>query len=481
MGFEKLEVVRPLSIDFHDKKYVTMNAKQYDKFSRYILISCYDQGDFFFVNKYYDAAYIRYRKADDLGVFNRCKVTDDGKIFVELTEQMLATVGTCYADLVILRKSPEIVKLDDLFDFASSDDGSGTVTLYPSDFIRMEANYDGDMYVEIKDLGEIITEGRYAILSTMTFCINVSETAFDNAEIESSYEFEALNDLLIKSTEDYTSVMTACKISEEAARLSEYESNISEENAKISEINAKTSEENAKISEENAKVSENNSKISEENSKTSENNIEILKEDIEVLNEKINTSANIATTKSEEASQYATNAYNSANAASEKATESFNSALLSQSYAIGGANVRENEDIDNAQYYYSQTKNISNSIDGSLKPMGTIEFSELQLVPKDTSYMYHISNNFVTDDTFKCGAGISCPAGTNVYYTADGYWDCFVTQTLIVTDDGDGIVEVRHSYESITTNEERDKLYQIIADLQNRIKALEEQIVLGIT
>ena len=57
--------------------------------------------------------------------------------------------------------------------------------------------------------------------------------------------------------------------------------------------------------------------------------------------------------------------------------------------------------------------------------MGTISFSELANVEKATGFMYNMSTDFVTDDTFREGAGKFYTAGTNVYYTANGQWDCF--------------------------------------------------------
>ena len=59
--------------------------------------------------------------------------------------------------------------------------------------------------------------------------------------------------------------------------------------------------------------------------------------------------------------------------------------------------------------------------------MGTITFAELSELAqemKKSGYMYNISDSFTTDDSFKDGPSYVYPAGTNVYYTADGYWDC---------------------------------------------------------
>ena len=310
--------------------------------------------------------------------------------------------------------------------------------------------------VEISEnTGKLIIDDNSSIVSTMTFCINVLETPFDNTEIESSYEYNALNDLMIKATEDYSYVMKACKISEDNAKESEI-------NAKASEEASSASENNAKISEQNAKNSETKAAISEQNALTYQNN----------------------------ALDSATKAANDAAISDENVKITFdnvevteNNVLLSKSYAIGETDIRENEDFDNAKYYCSEAKAIRNSLDGSFAPMGTIEFSQLQSVPKDTGYVYHINDAFVTDDTFKCGAGVNCPSGTNVYYTSDGYWDYFVYKDLTgdmkVTDDDDGnvVIEFRPNNSAV---DNYDMLNQMVEELQGRIAELENQTVLGI-
>ena len=65
--------------------------------------------------------------------------------------------------------------------------------------------------------------------------------------------------------------------------------------------------------------------------------------------------------------------------------------------------------------------------------MGTISYSELATLKADgsvkTGYFYNISDSFTTDATFngfEDKGAIAYEAGTNVYYTADGYWDCLV-------------------------------------------------------
>lgn len=97
-------------------------------------------------------------------------------------------------------------------------------------------------------------------------------------------------------------------------------------------------------------------------------------------------------------------------------------AILSKSYAVGGTGTRENEDIDNAKYYYEQAKHISQGGNG-LVPLGTIAFENLPTEDIQTNAMYNISNDFTSDERFLDGGGILYGKGSNVFYTVDGKWD----------------------------------------------------------
>lgn len=407
-----LQSITNINIDFYDKKYILINAKQFDKNSRFLSVTCYNHGELYPLNEGEHSAYIRYRKADNNSVFNFCEIDRKGKIIVELTEQMLAVDGVCYADLVVVN--------------------------------------EGGAKVDTQT-GEIIGIENASILSTMPFHIDVTGVAVANSDIESSYEFDGLNTALEKAEAEYTEVilaskswavgdtgirdgentdnakyyskqssnsasaantsalnaaeservagehkdtaiecsgnaytyMTNAKSYMDSASNSEINAANSANAAAVSEGNAKTSEENAKTSEDNAYSSETSAKKSEANSKTSETNAKTSE----------------------------TNALNSANRA--------------QSYAVGGTGTRGNEDYDNAHYYYELTKNIVIGLDSGFIPQGTVSFSELASVEKATGYVYNISDDFVTNESFREGAGKSYTAGTNVYYTANGQWDCF--------------------------------------------------------
>ena len=315
---------------------------------------------------------MRYRKADNYGVFNNCDINNSGKIIVKLTEQMLAADGICYADLVIVNK--------------------GEVEVNPN----------------TGEINELIANA--SVLSTMTFCIDVSEVPVANSDVESTHEFILLNENLERYWADFEDVMKTSKSwavgdtgirdgenidnsmyyakqssnSASAANKSELNAANSEElaenhmhdalsykndantymtNAKTYMDNANESEANAKTSEINAAASETNAASSETNAANSEANALIYKEIVENINDSI----------------------------------------------VGSINTL-----------------ASNGTVGSFIFMGKITFEELILLSDDEKaigYVYCVTNDFTTDDTFVNGDGLSYTAGTNVQYTVDG-WNC---------------------------------------------------------
>ena len=124
------------------------------------------------------------------------------------------------------------------------------------------------------------------------------------------------------------------------------------------------------------------------------------------------TSMSTANTKASEAAQSATSAVNSASTATSKAAAASTSA----------SNAATSE--ANAKKYYEQAKAISESFSGALRPMGTVTFANLPAVSSASAGdMYNISDEFVTTSDFVEGAGITEPAGSNVYKTVAGKWD----------------------------------------------------------
>lgn len=98
------------------------------------------------------------------------------------------------------------------------------------------------------------------------------------------------------------------------------------------------------------------------------------------------------------------------------------SATAAKSYCHGGTKTRENEDTDNAEYYYRQAKQISQSLNGII-PQGTVAFADLPTEGMAYGYMYNISDEFVSDERFNDGGGVYYGPGNNVIWISGDLWD----------------------------------------------------------
>lgn len=165
------------------------------------------------------------------------------------------------------------------------------------------------------------------------------------------------------------------------------EASTAADNAKISETNAQTSAQSAQSYSESAKNSEANAKSSENNSLLNAQNSQ--------------TSAASAKECEEEAEKYSE---------------------TSKSYAVGGTGSRDNEDADNAKYYYEQTKQVSQGLNGII-PLGTVTFANLPTSGMEYGHMYNISDEFVSDERFNDGGGVYYGPGNNVIWISGDLWD----------------------------------------------------------
>ena len=390
-----LQITTKINVDFYDKKYIMINAKQYDGSSRWISITCYDNGHLFNLSASKHTAYIRCRKSNGYDVFNVCRINHRGEVLVELTEQMLASDGICYVDLMIVNKGSAIVNVD---------------------------------------TGEIITVDDSAIISTMAFCINVYETVVDNSLIESSYEYDALNDALQRAEADYTEVIQLAK-SYAMGNANNIRENEDSDNSKYySQLSRSYAIGDAKGVRANEDA-DNSKYYSQLSSKSAE--------DADISKTNAAESANSAIDSAESASESAKSASESATIAVESkdiakdymdAAQDNMAAILNNAARASESATNASESETKAQEYYLQVKEITTGLSGAFNPKGTITFAELTTLLANGELqagdLYHISDNFVTNESFKRGANIECAAGTNVYYTSEGYFDFFAGATV---------------------------------------------------
>lgn len=218
-----------ITLDFYNKNIVSVPAKQYDNQSRYIEISCTENGKAFLADKNTMSAYIRYRKPDGLGCFNECEITDEGNILVELTEQMLSVQGKAEADIMLLEKV-----------FTSEEK--------PTD---------------IEDIYEI----HAPVISVMSFYVNIAPTALNHAQIESSYEFNALSNAL--SQIDYNNK----KVEALDKELTENENERkTAETARVNAENSRKSAETERINNENTRKTNETVRQSNETTRQTQEN-----------------------------------------------------------------------------------------------------------------------------------------------------------------------------------------------------------------
>ena len=192
--------------------------------------------------------------------------------------------------------------------------------------------------------------------------------------------------------------------------------------------------------------------------------------------------ADTAITQADKAKISADNAKTSEDATKAFADSTKEFATIARSYTNGDTNTREGEITDCARYYYEQLKQISEGLNGALLPMGTIPFAQLINQTKVSGYMYNISDDFISDTTFKDGGNITYPAGTNIYYTADGFWDC-LTASLLYGIKGNAETAFRKGFVNITPENigtySKVEIDAIIIALTNRVKILEDIIESG--
>lgn len=364
-----LQITKKITLDFQNKNIVSINAKQYDKESRYIEITVINQGSLYALDKNSVSAFIRLRKPDSLGVFNSCQITNQGKILVELSEQCLSSPGKANADIVLIEKV-----------FSNGE-------------------------VSIDDINKLNSP----ILSTMNFIINITPTALENSIIESSYEFNALNEALSQIDYNNKKVETLDKTL------------TNNENQRIQNENARKTNETNRVSAENKRQIDTADAIKKANEATSKTNAVIDKANDFIF--RADGALNTINQKAQEVQTNANNAKASETASAKSEKNAANSALESKSYAIGTNNsFRKNDSTDNSKYYSEKSREYSNTWKGSLLPKGIISFAQLPTSNLIAGFLYSINEAFVTDNRFVEGAGFSYPKGTNVYWTENNKW-----------------------------------------------------------
>lgn len=250
-----------ITLDLYAKNVVAVNAKQYDNKTRFIEITCVENGIIFQVDKLTMSAFIRFKKPDDNGVFNEVEVTSDGKLKIELTEQMLSASGRAIADVFLLRKV-----------FTSEEKPTNIDDIY-----KVNA----------------------PIISIMDFYINITPTALNHSQIESSYEFNALTNALAQIDYNNKKVVELDKTltgnenirkNNESTRQNNEQTRINSENQRINAENIRNTSEDKRTKSENERIKQENIRNTSEQQRISSENNRITNENDRKTNENIRKS-----------------------------------------------------------------------------------------------------------------------------------------------------------------------------------------------
>lgn len=219
--------------------------------------------------------------------------------------------------------------------------------------------------------------------------------------------------------------------SREAAREAKNDAETSANAAAFSAEASDRSASSAKASQDAAKISEINAAKSAQNAKTSETNAENSASAAAESAASALASKNAAESAQNAAAVSENNAANSASAATTSATNAANSATEADRSA------------QNAEASANRVEKIETRLQGTLHAMGTITFANLPVLSEaHEGDMYNISDEFVTTEIFKDGAGKIVPAGSNVYKTADEYWDVLAGSLVSSVNGKTGNVEI---------------------------------------
>lgn len=196
---EKYKVLE-IAVDFINPSYNISRVKHLDT-ARYIVCTLTENGVPRFVSES-EAARIRLQKPDRTYVYNDCDILEDGRVFITLTEQMLAAEGNSVCDIQLADTQSEI------------------------------------------------------IYSTQNFIITVDKTAVDNSIMESSNEFGALNRLILSNQKlnDELTANEQLRQSGETSRIANENSRKNNETARAGAESMRAAAEASRISNEDARV-----------------------------------------------------------------------------------------------------------------------------------------------------------------------------------------------------------------------------------
>ena len=96
-----IENVQKITLDFCRKNIQSVSVKQYDKNTRYLIVTCTENGKLVKLDKSSMTCRVKVLTTDDRASLDTCTILDDGTVKVPLTENVLFSSGVANAELMI--------------------------------------------------------------------------------------------------------------------------------------------------------------------------------------------------------------------------------------------------------------------------------------------------------------------------------------------------------------------------------------------
>lgn len=162
--------IQKITVDFYNNKISFIRAKQYDKKTRYLIVSCTNNGTFIKFNPEDTICNLKMLTPDNRAIYNEEVINEDGTILVEFTESMLCGAGKGKFELNMLSK-----------------DYSTLISTMTIDIIIEPSVYDNDKVIssdEYNILNKIIIDGKKLILDLTTLETTLEENEEDRQRNE---------------------------------------------------------------------------------------------------------------------------------------------------------------------------------------------------------------------------------------------------------------------------------------------------------
>ena len=164
--------IQKITVDFYNNKIIFIRAKQYDKKTRYLIVSCTNNGTFIKFNPEDTICNLKMLTPDNRAIYNEEVINEDGTILVEFTESMLCSAGKGKIELNMLSK-----------------DYSTLISTMTIDIIIEPSVYDNDKVIssdEYNILDKIIVDGKKLILDLTTLETTLEENEEDRQRNENA-------------------------------------------------------------------------------------------------------------------------------------------------------------------------------------------------------------------------------------------------------------------------------------------------------